>query len=129
MTVVDAITGATSLTRFPEAAKQVAVADLLIMSKIDLIDSHSDRTAYASLRTRIRAINPRAEIREATHGVVDTDELFGPPAGVADSAMASLSERAGRPTHTAPKAIANRMRTMEPISTSTICKKQGSRAS
>lgn len=92
VTVVDAINGANSLTRFPEAAKQIAVADLLIVSKIDLIDSHSDRTAYASLRTRIREINPRAEILETTHGTVETDELFGPPAGVADSAIAGLSE-------------------------------------
>jgi G3E family GTPase len=92
VTVVDAINGAASLTRFPEAAKQVAVADLLIMSKVDLIDSHSDRTAYASLRTRIRAINPRAEIRETTHGMVDADELFGSRASGADSTIAGLSE-------------------------------------
>ena len=84
---------AASLARFPEAAKQVAVADLLIMSKTDLIDSHSDRTAYANLRARIRAINPRAGIRESTHGAVDPDELFGPPAGIADSALADLSQR------------------------------------
>jgi G3E family GTPase len=92
VTVVDAINGATSLTRFSEAAKQVAIADLLIMSKIDLIDSHSDRTAYASLRTRIQALNPRAGIRETKHGTVDTDQLFGPAAGVADSAIADLPE-------------------------------------
>jgi G3E family GTPase len=47
VTVVDAIGGASSLARFPEAAKQIAVADLLIISKTDLIDVHSDRTAYA----------------------------------------------------------------------------------
>ena len=91
VTVVDAVNGATSLARFPEAAKQVAVADLLITSKTDLIDSHSDRTAYAGLRARIRAINPRAEIRETTHGAVDPDSLFAPPAGDTGSAFAELS--------------------------------------
>jgi G3E family GTPase len=94
VTVVDAVNGAASLERFPEAAKQVAVADLLIVSKTDLIDSHSDRTAYAGLRARIRAINPRAGMREATHGAVDPDALFGPPEGDLDTAFAELSERA-----------------------------------
>ena len=92
VTVVDAINGATSIARFPEAAKQVAVADLLIMSKTDLIDSHSDRAAYANLRTRIRAINPRAGIRENSHGAVDPGALFGPPTGDADSTVADLLE-------------------------------------
>ncbi|MBI3370895.1 MAG: GTP-binding protein [Betaproteobacteria bacterium] len=91
LTVVDAVNGATSLARFPEAVKQVAVADSLIVSKTDLIDSHSDRTAYAELGARIRAINPRAGIRETIHGALDPGALFGPPGGEADAAFAELS--------------------------------------
>src|SRR5579863_499317 len=36
VTTVDAVTGAATLERFPEAARQVAVADLLLITKTDL---------------------------------------------------------------------------------------------
>lgn len=91
VTVVDAIGGATSLARFPEAAKQIAVADLLLVSKTDLIGVHSDRDQYAGLRARIRTLNPRAPIREASHGVVDPGALFGEPDADAVSVLAALS--------------------------------------
>src|SRR5208282_863928 len=91
VTVVDAIGGATSLDRFPEAAKQIAVADLLLVSKTDLIDVHSDRNQYGGLRARVRALNPRAPIREVNHGAVDPGALFGGPADDTDSALADLS--------------------------------------
>ena len=91
VTVVDAIGGASSLTRFPEAAKQIAVADLLVVSKTDLIDVHSDRTAYAGFLARVRALNPRAPIREVNHGEVEPGALFGSPGDDADSVLAELS--------------------------------------
>jgi len=91
VTVVDAIGGASSLDRFPEAAKQIAVADLLVVSKTDLIDVHSDRTAYAGLVARVRALNPRAPIRVVNHGAVDPNVLFGARADDADSVLAGLS--------------------------------------
>jgi len=91
VTVVDAIGGASSLDRFPEAAKQIAVADLLIISKTDLIDVHSDRAAYAGLVARIRALNPRAPMREVNHGAVDPGVLFGSPGDGADSVLANLA--------------------------------------
>jgi len=91
VTVVDAIGGASSLARFPEAAKQIAVADLLIVSKTDLIDVHSDRTTFAGLISRVRALNPRAPIREVNHGAVDPGALFGSPGDDADFVLADLS--------------------------------------
>jgi G3E family GTPase len=96
VTVVDAIGGASSLACFPEAAKQIAVADLVVVSKTDLIDVHSDRTAYAGLLKRVRTLNPRAPIREVNHGAVDSDFLLGSPGDDADSVLAELSI-AGRP--------------------------------
>jgi len=91
VTVVDAIGGASSLARFAEAAKQIAVADLLVVSKTDLIDVYSDRTAYAGLLARVRALNPRAQIREVNHGAVDPGVLLGPPGDDADLVLAELS--------------------------------------
>src|SRR3990172_129610 len=48
--VVDAIAGMASLERFPEAVKQIAVADDLILSKRDLVEELSDRQSYETLR-------------------------------------------------------------------------------
>lgn len=75
VTVVDAIGGANALDRFPEAAKQIAVADLIVVSKTDLIDVHSDRHAYAALTARVRALNPRAPMYEAVQGALDPSLL------------------------------------------------------
>ena len=71
ITVVDAIAGAGSITRFPEALKQVAIADHLVLSKGDLVDTHSDPAALAGLRARLREINPRAVHHDAVNGAID----------------------------------------------------------
>lgn len=68
ITVVDSIAGKSSLERFPEAVKQVAVADHIILSKSDLIDTHSDRSQHAILRQRLQSINPRAIVHLSYNG-------------------------------------------------------------
>jgi len=77
VTLVDAIAGASSLDRFAEARKQVAMADDLIVSKRDLVDVHSDRQSYAGLKRRIRRLNPRAVVHEAVNGAIDVAALIG----------------------------------------------------
>ena len=89
VTVVDAIGAANSLDRFAEAARQIAVADLIVVSKTDLVERHSNRAAYAELRERVRALNPRARTIEATMGEVDPALLFGERPG--DDAAALLA--------------------------------------
>jgi G3E family GTPase len=54
VTVVDAVAGAASLERFPEAARQVALADALVVSKTDLSPCGQD------LVRRLDALNPAA---------------------------------------------------------------------
>ena len=54
VTIVDAVAGAASLDRFPEAARQVAVADLLVISKTDLAPCGPD------LVSRLEALSPGA---------------------------------------------------------------------
>ena len=58
------------LDRHPEAVKQVALADRLLLSKTDLGDS-------APLLPVLRALNPAAPVTEVRHGVVEPDRLFG----------------------------------------------------
>ena len=55
VTLVDAVTGAATLERFAEAARQAAVADALVVSKTDLAP-FSD-----ALAARLDALNPGAE--------------------------------------------------------------------
>jgi G3E family GTPase len=55
VTLVDALAGATTLERFAEAARQVAVADALVISKTDLAP------LGAALASRLDALNPTAE--------------------------------------------------------------------
>lgn len=55
VTVVDAVTGAATIDRFVEAARQVAIADAIVVSKIDLAPFG------AELEARVDALNGTAE--------------------------------------------------------------------
>ncbi len=72
VTVVDAATGPDTLNRQFEAVSQVAMADLLVLSKADLV-SESDRCAF---ETRLRSLNQTAEILKADRGVVPAASLW-----------------------------------------------------
>lgn len=81
VTVVDAINGAERVARFPEAARQVAVADLLLLSKTDLVDEASSQTDLQGLRTTLAERNPNAALivsEEATTDVVFSLAAFDP---------------------------------------------------
>jgi G3E family GTPase len=56
VTLVDAVTGADTLDRFAEASRQVAVADLIVVSKTDL------EPISPELERRLAALNPAAEM-------------------------------------------------------------------
>src|SRR5438132_12038204 len=73
VTTVDAVNGAATLDRQPEAVKQAAVADRLIVTKSDLAEAG----VLAALRSRLRALNPGAPQLAAAHGAVDPAMLFG----------------------------------------------------
>ena len=61
ITVVDAVQGLGTIERHPEALKQVAVADELVLSKTDLETPQLD-----ALRSRLRQINPGAAQQRST---------------------------------------------------------------
>ena len=91
VTVVDAIAGAAVLERFPEATKQVAMADALIVAKTDLVAAYSDPRAFAELKARIRELNPRARIHETVGGAIDPELCFGPRYEDVDATFAELT--------------------------------------
>jgi G3E family GTPase len=70
-TTVDAVNGPGQLETMPEAVKQVAVADRLVVTKTDLAPADS----VADLRERLAAINPFALCLTAIDGRLDPDLL------------------------------------------------------
>src|SRR5947209_8729961 len=60
VTVVDAVNGAATLDAHAEAVKQVAVADRIVLTKTDLVDTPQRRDAAALLRARLASLNPAA---------------------------------------------------------------------
>ena len=67
VTLVDAV----NLDTMPEAAKQAALADRLVITKTDIARSAD----IAQLRDRLRAMNPYALLSEAVNGELDPDLL------------------------------------------------------
>jgi G3E family GTPase len=61
VTVVDAVNGMAQLDAQPEAVRQVAIADRIVLSKTDLADA-------ADLRARLRRLNPSATVIPAIFG-------------------------------------------------------------
>lgn len=57
VTVVDAVNGASTLDAHPEALRQAAVADILVMTKRDLPGAEPERLA-----ARLRQLNPGAKL-------------------------------------------------------------------
>ena len=76
ITVIDAVNGEGNLERMPEARKQLALADRIVMTKSDLTD---DETT-GRLRDRIAALNP-APVAIAIEGEIAPSFLLDEPAG------------------------------------------------
>ena len=77
ITLVDAAALATQVNEFSEVVQQIAVADLLLISKADVAEPQS----LAGIKTLIREINPGSPIEFVMHGVaesVDCNALFSP---------------------------------------------------
>ena len=72
ITLVDATNGAKTLDLQPEAVKQVALAERIIISKVDLIEKDKE----LSLETRLKAINPSIKIIKSSFGKVSISDLI-----------------------------------------------------
>ncbi|MEO1017906.1 MAG: GTP-binding protein [Pseudomonadota bacterium] len=77
VTLVDAVSGGVTLSRHEEARRQVAVADRLILTKLDMVTTGSEVTES------LRRLNPTAPIAQASMGDVEMsfvleDGLYDP---------------------------------------------------
>jgi len=82
VTLVDAVNGMGQLDAIPEAVKQAAVADRLVITKTDIADGE----AVDRLRERLQAMNPFALVTTAIGGELD-------PAVLADIGPRSVTAR------------------------------------
>ena len=71
ITLVDAVNGLQNLDDAPEAAKQAAVADRIVITKSDI----APPTAVAELETRLQQMNPYAARMIALNGELDVSFL------------------------------------------------------
>ncbi len=74
VTLVDAVNGAATLDAHPEAVKQAAMADRLVLTKTDLPAGAAGKDGLAA---RLRALNPAAPILDAAAGEASAAALLG----------------------------------------------------
>src|SRR5688500_11257624 len=84
VTLVDAVNGLATLDAHPEAVKQAAVADRLVLTKSDLIDTEERRGAKGQLMDRLGELNPAAPLLDAARGEATAARLLD--CGLYDSA-------------------------------------------
>lgn len=72
-TLLDAACAPRALAEFEVARNQVQLADVMILNKTDLVDE----AALSCLETRLRELNPTAELHRTTHGDVPSSVLYG----------------------------------------------------
>jgi len=81
ITTVDTVHGVTNLNVHAETVEQVAVADRLILTKLDRQETEKERAQVEELRARLARLNPSAPVLEADRGQVNADILFAEDPG------------------------------------------------
>ncbi|MFA9261903.1 MAG: GTP-binding protein [Undibacterium sp.] len=76
VTVVDALHIERQLSYLPVAAEQIALADLIILSKTDLIPLEAHTILIGEIESKIHSINRAVSIIHADEGEVPNSELF-----------------------------------------------------
>ena len=89
ITVVDAYNGMSTLDAHPEAVKQAAVADRIVLTKVDLLVGREGEETLFAIIGRLRKLNPAARLltthrNEATAERLFTMGLFDPKTKSAD---------------------------------------------
>jgi G3E family GTPase len=77
VTLVDAVNGSDTLDHHPEAVKQAAVADRIVLTKTDLLAKPGGAAKRDALIARLRKLNPAAPILDAAAGEATASALTG----------------------------------------------------
>ena len=76
ITTVDSMNGVTNLNVHAESVEQVAIADRLILTKLDMLVDPKGNEDLAELRARLHSLNPSAPVLDGSQGVVDAAAIF-----------------------------------------------------
>jgi G3E family GTPase len=76
---VDAVNGDSTLTAHDVSMRQVALADYVLITKLDLIKADNRRTVQAALTARLRRLNPTALIYAIDDPAADPVKLISRP--------------------------------------------------
>ncbi|MEL6818343.1 MAG: GTP-binding protein [Pseudomonadota bacterium] len=95
VTVIDALHLSEELGRAPEAQEQIALADIVILNKIDLVNEETLR----SVESLVRKINPTVRIERAERSNIALDKILGLAAFDPDRILEDAPEAMGDPAH------------------------------
>lgn len=76
VTVVDGYNGLATLDAHAEAVKQVAVADRIVLTKLDLLSGREGEDALHEIIARLRKLNPAARLLTTHRGEATAPRLF-----------------------------------------------------
>jgi G3E family GTPase len=119
ITLVDAVNSPSQIGQHPEAEKQIALADRILITKSDLASEED----VNSLGERIAAINRQASIALVLHGQIEPSELTGlglHSAKAGPDTLRFLGESASRQAPGTPRFLANRANTRHGGNVSTL---------
>ena len=77
--VVDAVNAPDTLDRHVESVRQVALADHILLTKLDLVDAHAAKMTEAALRARLAHLNPAARIARIDDPALDVGAILRTP--------------------------------------------------
>lgn len=113
--LADAAAGPDTLDKQFEAVSQVAAADLIVVTKSDLVTP----SACDQFEARLESINPRARRVRAEHGNLPVDTLFGLSAlrstATSDEIKDWLGKQPDRVTHDHHRIVSASIEVAEPI--------------
>ncbi len=76
ITVVDAANGMATLDAHAEAVKQVAVADRIVLAKVDLLSGREGEDMLFAIIARLRKLNPAARLLTTHRNEATAERLF-----------------------------------------------------
>jgi G3E family GTPase len=76
ITVVDGFNGMATLDVHPEAVKQVAMADRIVLTKLDLLEGKEGEDMLFAIIARMRKLNPSARLLTTHRGEAKAEHLF-----------------------------------------------------
>lgn len=76
ITLVDAFNGMATLDSHAEAVKQVAVADRIVLTKVDLLEGRAGEDMLFAIIGRLRKLNPAARLLTTHRNEANAERLF-----------------------------------------------------